>query len=319
MVEILKFSFLIIIPGILLFTFCSSPSVSYETYRKAGGNTYVKLSRGWTNYELSGSPGASHTVVLIHGGTIPLCIWEPQMDALRGAGFRVLRYDQYGKGFSERPEAVYSRDFYVNQLKELLDTLKIIEPVDIVGPSFGGAIGVTFAARFPQRVSSLLLVSPALNVIKSSSPLAGPIKIMRNKFFGGFLYSAVIRRKMISRGRALVPGGEGSSCSNVYLNQFNCQGTDRALLSMFRSDAFEDYRELTRTAGKNVKKILLVRGKQDQEITPSMITQIREDLPGCEYLQLDNSGHSPGKDAADVFNSILIDFITGVKKEENKL
>ena len=37
-------------------------------------------------------------------------------EALTEAGFRVLRYDYYGRGFSDRPDVPYTQAFYVRQL-----------------------------------------------------------------------------------------------------------------------------------------------------------------------------------------------------------
>ncbi len=310
------FTSIFIFTFIILFVMSSvnaSESISCEEYRRTGGNSFVKLTDGWTNYELIGDPDAAHTVILIHGGTIPLCIWETQIDALKNAGFRILRYDQFGRGYSDRPAAIYSRELFLRQLKDLLDALDIKKPVDIVGPSFGGAIAVTFAAKYPQRVNSMLLISPALNILNSDSPLTGPIKLMRLPLLGKLIYNTIIKNKLIRRAEIMVPGGIGSPCHSNFIDQFKCKGTGRALLSMFKSDAFGDYRELTRTSGKSIKKVLLLRGKADKEITHQMINQIREDLPDCKFMELDNSGHSPGTDAADTLNKIIIDFITDSK------
>jgi pimeloyl-ACP methyl ester carboxylesterase len=45
--------------------------------------------------------------------------------ALANAGYRVLRYDQYGRGLSDRPNIEYTADVYDRQLGELLDALHI--------------------------------------------------------------------------------------------------------------------------------------------------------------------------------------------------
>jgi pimeloyl-ACP methyl ester carboxylesterase len=290
-------------------TLFARESVSYESYRTSGGISFVKLSDGFTNYELTGPEDAEHTVILIHGGTIPLCIWDPQMDTLLKAGFRVLRYDQYGRGFSSRPDIAYDRELFCRQLKELLDSLKITEPVDIIGPSFGGAISVTFASKYPSRVKSLLLISPALNVIGSDSPLAGPFKLLRNKVFGTAAYKLLIKKKLIRRALVMLPGAKEAPCAVTFTNQFKCIGTDRSLLSMFRSDAFGDYHNETKATGLTIKKILLLRGENDKEITPKMVETVRNELPNCEFIELKNSGHSPGTTTTQIMNGIIVDFI----------
>ena len=284
-------------------------NISYSDYKKTGGEHYVNLSDGWTNYTLTGDSTSTNVVVLLHGGTIPLCIWSAQIDALNNAGFRVLCYDQYGKGFSDRPHTVYSRELYVRQLKELLDSLQFVQPVTLVGPSFGGAIAVTFAAKYPSRVKSLVLISPALNLLNSPSPLAKSLKILRVPLLGKLLYWTGVRSKLIRRGRSLVPGGNGSPCDSAFVQQFRCEGTERALFSMFKSDAFGDYRELTRSAGKQISNILLLRGKEDKDVTDSMIKEVQSDLAHATFLEIEKSGHNPGSEAATVFNDLIINYL----------
>jgi pimeloyl-ACP methyl ester carboxylesterase len=288
----------------------SFEAVSYENFRTSGGNSFVKLQDGWTNYELLGDSSAEHTVVLIHGGTIPLCIWNAQVDALVKAGFRVLRYDQYGRGYSDRPDTEYSRELFLQQLKGLLDSLRISDPVSLIGPSFGGAVSVSFGARYPERVRSIILVSPALNLINSDSPLAGNIKLLRTPVLGISLYRIFVRSKLISRGRSLVPGGKGSLCDSTFQKQFTCKGTEHSLFSMFKSDAYGDYRKETRLAAASVKNIILLRGKEDKDITEKMVKEMREDLPGVQYVEIEKSGHNPGSDAANIFNELIVGYLS---------
>lgn len=310
---IMRYIAVIVVCGIL-FTGCahrwSFDAVVYENFRTSGGNSFVKLEDGWTNYELLGDLSSSHTVVLIHGGTIPLCIWNAQVDALVNAGFRVLRYDQYGRGYSDRPDTEYSRDLFLRQLKGLLDSLGITDPVSLIGPSFGGAVSVSFGARYPERVRSIILVSPALNLINSDSPLAGNIKLLRTPVLGITLYKIFIRNKLISRGRSLVPGGIGSMCDSTFLKQFTCKGTEHSLFSMFKSDAYGDYRKETRQTAAGVKSIVLLRGKEDKDITEKMVNEMREDLPGVQYVEIEKSGHNPGSDAANVFNELIVGYLS---------
>jgi len=105
-----------------------------ESVRRATPGQFVRLTDGYTHYEIAGPPGG-HVVVLAAGFSVPYYIWDPTFAALTGAGFRVLRYDYYGRGFSDRPEVDYSQTFYVRQLTELLDSLEITDSIDLVGLS----------------------------------------------------------------------------------------------------------------------------------------------------------------------------------------
>src|SRR5271169_4886577 len=94
----------------------------------AYGGSYVSLGAGVTHFELAGPPDAP-TVVLVHGFSVPYYIWDPTFDALTAAGFRVLRYDLFGRGWSDRPNARYDAEFFDQQLLQLLDALGIRGPV----------------------------------------------------------------------------------------------------------------------------------------------------------------------------------------------
>ena len=101
------------------------------------GNS-VALSDGVTYYEMGGPP-RGNPVVLIHGFSVPNFIWDPTFAALTQAGFRTLRYDLFGRGYSDRPKARYDKALFVRQLAELLEVMKFPQ-VDLVSLSMGGVV-----------------------------------------------------------------------------------------------------------------------------------------------------------------------------------
>ena len=135
---------------------------------------FVELPAGVTHYELQGKADAG-TVVLIHGNAAPLVTWDRTIGPLSDAGFRVLRYDLFGHGFSDRPDLrTYDRRFYNTQLADLLDALGIASPVGMVGTSQGGSIAACFAAENPGAVSRLALLAPFFDeFMGSGSVLSG--------------------------------------------------------------------------------------------------------------------------------------------------
>ena len=141
-----------------------------DAVRRATPGQFVRLTDGYTHYEIAG-PAAAHVVVLAAGFSVPYYIWDPTFDALVEAGFRVLRYDYYGRGFSDRPDVPYAQDLYVRQLVELLDSLNVSGSIDLAGLSLGGSIVTSFADQFPDRVRSLIYVDPSF---RSPSPIPPP-------------------------------------------------------------------------------------------------------------------------------------------------
>ena len=136
-----------------------SKPVLDDQARKAAPGSFAKLIRGVVHYELAG-PEDGKVVVLVHGLTTPFFIWDKTFPALVQAGFRVLRYDHYGRGFSDRPEVSYDHDLFDSQLLELIKTLRLRTPVHLVGLSMGGGVSITFADRHPELVSRVCLISP---------------------------------------------------------------------------------------------------------------------------------------------------------------
>src|SRR5215471_8666221 len=121
---------------------------------------FIRLGDGYTHYELGG-PSGGRTVVLAAGFSVPYYIWDPTFEGLTAAGFRVLRYDYYGRGYSDRPDVRYDEDLYVRQLDQLLDAVHIASPIDLAGLSMGAAVVTSFADRFPARVRSLIYFDPS--------------------------------------------------------------------------------------------------------------------------------------------------------------
>src|ERR1017187_5282006 len=67
-----------------------------ESVRKNAPGSFIHLSDGITHYELSG-PDTGKLVVLVHGFSVPYYIWDSTFSRLVQQGFRVLRYDEYGR------------------------------------------------------------------------------------------------------------------------------------------------------------------------------------------------------------------------------
>ena len=70
----------------------------------------------------------------------------------------VIRYDRRGQGLSDRDPADDSLDAQVGDLLTILDRLAI-ERVALYAFIYAGPVAITFAARYPERVSHLILAN----------------------------------------------------------------------------------------------------------------------------------------------------------------
>jgi 3-oxoadipate enol-lactonase len=122
---------------------------------------FMEVNGTALRYDLTGN-GAS-TLVLIHemGGTLES--WDFVLPVLSEKR-RVLRYDTRGAGLSQKVRGTLSIDTLVDDLMALLDALGIAGKVALAGVAVGGAIALSSAVRFPQRVAAVVASSPAIGI-----------------------------------------------------------------------------------------------------------------------------------------------------------
>ena len=113
-----------------------------------------------TNYH---DVGEGAPVFLIHGsgpGVTAWANWRLVIPEL-AKQFRVIAPDMAGFGFTERVDAYqYTMENWVQHAVDLMDALGL-EKVKLVGNSFGGALSVALAIKYPERVDRLVLMGAA--------------------------------------------------------------------------------------------------------------------------------------------------------------
>ncbi|MBP7147513.1 MAG: alpha/beta fold hydrolase [Acidobacteria bacterium] len=100
--------------------------------------------------------GEGPPLLLLNGVMMTLSAWDGLVRAL-GPGYRVVRCDFRGQLLT--PAAPHrALEDNARDLVELLDRLGIGR-VHLAGTSFGAAVALAFAARFPDRVNTLALIA----------------------------------------------------------------------------------------------------------------------------------------------------------------
>jgi len=102
-----------------------------DAARRHAPGDFIRLPDGMVHYELAG-PADKTQVVFVHGFSVPYYIWDHTFPALAEAGFRALRYDLFGRGYSDRPDLPYNLELFVRQLRDLLTALQIPGPIALV-------------------------------------------------------------------------------------------------------------------------------------------------------------------------------------------
>lgn len=120
----------------------------------------IELDGVRTNYHDVGPRDDSSPLLLLHGsgpGVSAWANWRTVLPTL-ATKHRVIAPDIVGFGYTERPEGfTFSKESWVDHVVGLLDELKI-DRVSIIGNSFGGALALWLAYRYPERVNRLVLM-----------------------------------------------------------------------------------------------------------------------------------------------------------------
>ena len=102
--------------------------------------------------------GSGPPLILLHSHFYTMRQWQTWVDELADE-FTLIRYDLTSHGLTgPDPSGDYSRQRGTDLLDGLLQHLKI-EKAAIAGSSTGGALAWYYAARFPEKVSGLVLIN----------------------------------------------------------------------------------------------------------------------------------------------------------------
>lgn len=104
--------------------------------------------------------GDGPPVLLLHGFPDTSELWRSQIEALGGAGYRVVAPDLRGRGRSDRPAEVgaYGLSSIVGDVVGIMDALELPR-AHVVGHDWGAAVAWLTASLAPQRVDHLAVIS----------------------------------------------------------------------------------------------------------------------------------------------------------------
>ena len=251
------------------------------------GNIYYR----W--FEPEGEDVNGETVVLIHGFSTPSFVWGGLIDKFCQSGFKVLVYDHFGRGFSERPRINYDKELYVRSLKGLLDNQEISEKVHLIGYSMGGPIVGYFTENYPKLTKSMSLIAPAGFMQRMSGVNSWITKPIIGEWFWH-----VFSNKIYGVGRMSETSYSDDPLSineDEFLENFNKQlifkGFTESLLSTVRCFNLFDCRRMYKDLGKLNIPTFVAWGKMDGVVPYSGSENLKECIPHVELLTIEEGTH----------------------------
>ena len=293
-------AFLILI--LLIYLFSSFEKGNLDEYRQGSEYEFAKLSQGLTAYKDIGNKD-DPAIIVIHGATLPSEGFIGFCSGLSAKGYRVICYDQYGRGYSDRPITNYNMQLYTEQLRELLDFLDIKDAI-LYGSSMGAPIAINFSNNYSERILAIGLQVP---LVHSNSKALGLIKVpvVGNLFLRTFgIPFAKNRAEQWARENQ---GQE--EFINRYITQLSLPGTEYSPLSSIRNIANKDFLPDYKIFSESNIPIHIAYASDDDEIDPKTVNEVLKLIPDADTFVF-TGGHGGGGVIVNKLIDLFSDFLS---------
>jgi pimeloyl-ACP methyl ester carboxylesterase len=253
----------------------------------------------------------------VHGDGIPmlfscaLCTthvnWRPQVEPLTAAGVRVILWDYRGHGESESPSepAAYSMDRVVDDMGRVLDWAAPGAPAVLAGLSFGGLASLHFSRRHPERVRGLVLVASGPGFKNPEAQARWERNTERSAAFieKHGLASFVEKAADTAVGRR--PSLPAAKAAAAAIAAQDPQGLTlfARRIAAIAEPVIDDLPNIEAPA-------LVVVGEADEAFLRAAEVMVAK-LPNAERVIIPGAGHIVNIEAADAFDTAVLEFLRG--------
>lgn len=255
------------------------------------GHTYHYLDEG------SGEP-----LVMLHGNPTWSFYYRALIAEFR-ATHRVIVPDHMGCGLSDKPQAYpYTLAQHIANLEALIEALTL-ERMTLVLHDWGGAIGMGYALRHPERVTRFVLFNTAafpssripFRIALCKLPIVGALAVRGLNAFAGLapLMACAKQERMTPDVKAGYLAPYDSYAHRVAILRF--------VQDIPMSPAHPTY-ALVEEIGKGLatftnRPMLIIWGEQDWCFTTEFLAEWQQRFPNADIHRIPNAGHYVVEDA----------------------
>lgn len=257
--------------------------------------------------------GTGPTILLLHGNPTWSFYYRELIRGLRDR-YRVIAPDHIGCGLSDKPRNYpYTLSTHIANLERLVDALEL-QDVTLGLHDWGGAIGMGWAVRHPDRVGRLVLFNTAaflggrmpFRIRICRWPILGEIGVLRlNAFARAATWMACTRRRMptdVKRG---------------YLYPYDSPANRQAVLRFVRDipttpcvPSYSVLNEIQRRLSQFADRpAIIFWGMKDFCFTPWFLEEWRRRFPDAVVHAFADAGHYVVEDASDRILPLLSTFL----------
>lgn len=253
--------------------------------------------------------GKGKPLVCIHGAWTDRRMWEPQRDAL-STNYEVITYDIRGHGRTgSSAERRYTIELFASDLRALVEELELDRPI-ICGLSLGGMIAQTYAVRYRDDLSALILADTAV-----STMLTLRDKLTR-LLFPGWAMRATVRLlgppRYVDVAYWLAEATRGEDwfgCNEdvrSYVRETMSSYNTTEYNKIFR--AIYDFRRVDLTSIQ--VPTLILNGEHESRSVFTHAAHMERTIPNARSAIIPNAGHTSNLEKPMRFNREITDFLS---------
>jgi len=244
--------------------------------------------------------GEGYPVLVVHGALGGFDQGLMVADGVIGSGFQVISISRFGHLRSPLPPNA-SFTLQADAYACLLDALGI-QQAAVFGISAGANTSIRFAARYPERVSALVLLSPAApgKVRRSAPPRAIFEALMRNDFlyWASITYLRPWMQSVIGvpKGFVLSPELEAEVKSVLAQTLPVSERADAFIFEMYSPEwGAEFYESVSDSSpyplGGIKTPVLVINALDDPLSIPENVRDMLEKIPNSRLIIVPDGGH----------------------------
>jgi pimeloyl-ACP methyl ester carboxylesterase len=260
--------------------------------------------------------GAGPELILLHGLLGTASTWEPVIPRLAGES-TVFAVDALGIGESERVPGIDAKlEAQADRMIWFMDESHI-GAADFLATSHGGAVALMLAAKYPDRVKTLLLHAPANPFSHLADPLITFYLSSLGTWFAHRIATLPASMQSLALGRMYGdPNQVRAGSLAKYIGSLKVPGTIDYVLDILRT-WLDDMAGLER-ALKHVRRIpaLLLWGDRDRAVSLESAQNLRSCFDQVEFELLPGTGHLPYEECPELLARLVNSFLTRTRQTE---
>jgi len=270
--------------------------------RYLGTNMEMTINNHTISYTDEG-PDNAPVIILIHGFPFNKTMWNKQVDMLI-ENWRVIAYDIRGFGNSGAGTADFSIELFVDDLIDLMDTLKI-ETAMLCGLSMGGYIALNAMENFPKRFNALILCDTncMADTPEAAEKRMKTVESIQEKGLEQYANDSV---KKLFAPESFVTNKEKIATVKEMIMEASVQSLSKTLVALSRR------KETCTNLHRISIPVLIVVGKEDQITPPDAARMMQKSIKGSILKIIEHAGHLSNIENSYEFNIQLEKFVASV-------